>query len=220
MKHTLKEMRLRLFTISNFLAPLIMTSALFGPTLQNEKLADEQKQMYHQKYVEIVEEAMKQKSGVMLEVSDIDEFEEENWVEPEQFKENIQTMISQHLQEEREIIGTMNADEEGEMLGKFTKKSAYIYTPNILTKIDVNVHFETNFDEMHQRQLFISADRITSNIENPSKGEWKQTAAYSKRIDSGRTYLIQIEGILSKAGASIEKVFTIEYKVNEKGRIY
>lgn len=220
MKRDLKEMRGKMFTISNYLAPLIMTSALFGPTLPNEKLTDEQKQLYHQEYVEIVEEAMKQKSGVTLEVSDIDEFEEKDWVEPAQYKEDIQAIISQHLQEEKEVIGTMNIDEEGEMLGEFTKKSAYIYIPQIIKKIDVNVRFETNFDEMHQRQLFTIADQITSNIEDPSKGEWKQTAAYSKRIDGGRTYLIQIEGILSRAGVSFEKQFTIEYKINEKGRIY
>ncbi|MFF5994033.1 hypothetical protein AAGS61_04625 [Lysinibacillus sp. KU-BSD001] len=184
-------------------------------------LTDEQKRQYHAQYVKIVEQAMEKKVGISIAVSPIDEFKEEYWVEPKEFEQRIQSMVDEHLATEREKIRAMSTTPEQAVMngdGNATKLT-YIYFSDILRKIEVTGHFETQYSAYHDRQLFIVADDISTQLAN-SSGTWEQTSYQASLIDGGRTYRIRIEGIFDLNNITYEKAFTIEFRCDEFGKIY
>lgn len=51
------------------------------------KLTQEEKEAYHKQYVEIVEQVVAEHPGTEMEVVPLDEFADEDWVEPEVFRQ-------------------------------------------------------------------------------------------------------------------------------------
>ena len=51
------------------------------------ELTKEQKEDYYKQYVEIVEEVMRECAYTTMEVVPFDEFKEEDWVDPEEFRQ-------------------------------------------------------------------------------------------------------------------------------------
>ncbi|MFJ7733171.1 hypothetical protein ACIQXF_14880 [Lysinibacillus sp. NPDC097231] len=184
-------------------------------------LTDEVKKQYYKQYVEIVEKAMQQKPGLSTFVAPIEEFEEEYWVTPEEFEKRIQLGVEQHLATEREKIDNMLTSPEPVITNAdgSTTKTTYIYFPDILKTIEVTGHFETKYNEVHERQLFIKADNISTKLAYPS-GTWEQTSYKVSLIDGGRTYSIRIEGNFDYNKFHFEKAFTIEFNCDENGKIY
>ncbi|WP_431028960.1 hypothetical protein [Lysinibacillus sp. LZ02] len=184
-------------------------------------LTDEQKQQYHEQYVKIVEQVMEKKVGISIAVSPIDDFKEEYWVEPKEFEKRIQSMVDEHLATEREKIRAMSPTPEQAVMNEdgSATKLTYIYFSDILEEIEVTGHFETQYSAYHDRQLFIAADDISTQLAN-SSGTWEQTSYQASLIDGGRTYRIRIEGIFDLNNLTYEKAFTIEFRCDEFGRVY
>ena len=68
------------------------------------ELTKEQKEDYYKQYVEIVEEVMREYPEMTMEVVPFDEFKEEDWVEPEEFRQIAIDRTQLELVVEKEVI--------------------------------------------------------------------------------------------------------------------
>ena len=68
------------------------------------ELTKEQKEDYYKQYVEIVEEVMREYPDTTMEVVPFDEFKEEDWVEPEEFRQIAIDRTQLEFVVEKEVI--------------------------------------------------------------------------------------------------------------------
>ncbi|MGG2083656.1 hypothetical protein [Lysinibacillus pakistanensis] len=184
-------------------------------------LTDEEKRQYYEQYLEIIERAMQKKTGLSFGVVPIEEYKDEYWITPQQFENDVESWLEEHLATEREKIDNMLITPEPVITNTdgSTTKTTYIYFPDILKTIEVTGHFETQYNEVYDRQLFIKADNISTKLAYP-RGTWEQTSYRVSLIDGGRTYSIRIEGNFDYNGLHFEKAFTIEFNCDVNGKIY
>lgn len=185
------------------------------------ELTQQQKEAYHKRYVDAVEWLNQQKVGLHMEVSPLEQFEDEAWRDPEIFEKDIRSAVDEHLAKEREMVQSLSeADRETTLKadGKIAKK-AYMYTSEVIRVVEIAANFTTQYNETHDRQVFTGIDGITTKGLSPN-GTWEQTSAEASLIDGGRTYSIDIEGIWSGMGLTFEKAFTIEFRCDQFGNIY
>lgn len=191
------------------------------PPKEPLSLTDEEKRQYYEQYLEIIERAMQKKTGLSFGVVPIEEYKDEYWITPQQFENDVESWLEEHLATEREKIDNMLITPEPVITNTdgSTTKTTYIYFPDILKTIEVTGHFETQYNEVYDRQLFIKADNISTKLAYP-RGTWEQTSYRVSLIDGGRTYSIRIEGNLDYNGLHFEKAFTIDFNCDVNGKIY
>lgn len=191
------------------------------PPKEPLSLTDEEKRQYYEQYLEIIDRAMQKKVGLSFGVSPIEEFKDEYWITPQQFENDVESWLEEHLATEREKIDNMLITPEPVITNAdgSTTKTTYIYFPDILKTIEVTGYFETQYNEIYDRQLFIKADKISTKLAYP-RGTWEQTSYRVSLIDGGRTYSIRIEGNFDYNGLHFEKAFTIEFNCDVNGKIY
>jgi len=191
------------------------------PPKEPLSLTDEEKRQYYEQYLEIIERAMQKKTGLSFGVVPIEEYKDEYWITPQQFENDVESWLEEHLATEREKIDNMLITPEPVITNTdgSTTKTTYIYFPDILKTIEVTGHFETQYNEVYDRQLFIKADNISTKLAYP-RGTWEQTSYRVSLIDGGRTYSIRIEGNFDYNGLHFEKAFTIEFNCDVNGKIY
>ncbi|MGG2104570.1 hypothetical protein [Lysinibacillus pakistanensis] len=191
------------------------------PPKEPLSLTDEEKRQYYEQYLEIIERAMQKKTGLSFGVVPIEEYKDEYWITPQQFENDVESWLEEHLATEREKIDNMLITPEPVITNTdgSTTKTTYIYFPDILKTIEVTGHFETQYNEVYDRQLFIKADNISTKLAYP-RGTWEQTSYRVSLIDGGRTYSIRIEGNFDYNGLHFEKAFTIDFNCDVNGKIY
>lgn len=211
--------------IPKIIATLAISVSLLGTTTVGSattiSLTEQQKEEYYKQYVEIVDEAMQKKIGINIEVSPMEQFQLEDWIEPKAYETMVQNMVDNHLAIEREKINalTSTTNEAVTNLNGETTKTANIYVGGVMPLIEVTGNFETQYNSYNDRQLFETLDNISTQVAS-SSGTWEQTSYEASLIDGGRTYSIRIEGIYSLNDLSFEKAFTIEFYCNEFGKLY
>lgn len=183
-------------------------------------LTEGQKQQYYKEYVRIVDKAMEQKVGIGLSVPPIEEFKESDWISPEAYEKMIQEHVDEFLATERKKIAAISSDlkpavttMEGE-----TTKAVYLYFPDILKKVDVTANFNTQYSKELDRQLFVDADNVSTQLVS-SSGTWEQTSYEVFLENDGQQYTIRIEGIFTLNNQSFDKAFTIKFNCDEFGNI-
>jgi len=191
------------------------------PPKEPLSLTDEEKRQYYEQYLEIIERAMQKKTGLSFGVVPIEEYKDEYWITPQQFENDVESWLEEHLATEREKIDNMLITPEPVITNTdgSTTKTTYIYFPDILKTIEVTGHFETQYNEVYDRKLFIKADNISTKLAYP-RGTWEQTSYRVSLIDGGRTYSIRIEGNFDYNGLHFEKAFTIDFNCDVNGKIY
>ncbi|MCP8968447.1 hypothetical protein [Ectobacillus ponti] len=183
------------------------------------ELTTQQKQGYYEQYQKSVAGVMEQKLGLHLEVPPMDQFQPEEWVEPQVYDKRIGDIVQQYRSDEQKALRTLSAapptvtDANGQ-----TKKIVQVYVGDALHPIEVIGHFQTQLDERSGRQMFAAADNIM--MKAADSGIWNQTAYKATLIDGGRTYSVTIEGVYTLAGVSFPKACTVEFQCGEVGQIY
>ena len=207
-------------TITLDTVPTPVAEEIESPVEVQTPLTEEQKQQYYAQYVEIVDQVMDKKLGMGISVVPIDEFEESDWVEPQEFERRIQAGIESFLKREREKLAAVSYDLKPAVMNPdgTTMKDQYIYFPDMVKKIEVTATFDTRYDTTKNRQLFNGVEDISTRVPVYT-GKWEQTFSEATLLDGDRTYSIYIEGVLYYLGLEIEKAFTIEFFCDEFGNI-
>jgi peroxiredoxin len=174
--------------------------------------ADERTEWYNQ-YVKAAEKVTNE-TGSLIEVIPMDEFTEEDWVEPEKFEDNLRRIANAKFT-------ISNDKEEGISLlsaGSASKTVDANITDGTVIKISINGSFKTQYSEETQRQLFSGITSITSS-EISSNGTWSQSGYDYSVWDAGRTYDVTVFGKLTLSGAVYVKSISTEFYCSATGAV-
>ncbi|MCI1696035.1 hypothetical protein [Aneurinibacillus aneurinilyticus] len=180
--------------------------------LGQEKLTQEQKKAYYKQYVKIIEEVVAEHEGTNMWVAPFDEFTEEDWVEPEEFRQK--AIARANLRFENFQLSNSSGPVA---LGAVTKtKETQIHAEGVTVGLYVTGSFKTEYNHTAKRQFFKTINSVTSRT---SKGTWKQTGYTPRLIDGGRTFEISIGGELKLDGIYSTHRASLEFHCDAYGGI-
>ncbi|KHF27537.1 hypothetical protein LR68_03659 [Anoxybacillus sp. BCO1] len=91
-------------------------------------------------------------------------------------------------------------------------KTTTIQVGQTVQTLYVTGTFETQYSDVHKRQLFSGVKSISSKVSG--SGTWTQTGYNAELIDGGRTYVITVSGKYSYHGATYTISTSIEFYCN------
>lgn len=167
-------------------------------------LNDDTKRVYYAQYVKIVKE-VSQQSGIDIIVNPVQEFAEEDWKTPEDFRDLITEIAEWDIRCDASNVSktkTAKVDADGKSF-----------------EIAVTGTFTTQYNSTTQRQHFQSVDTITSKISSGS-ASWTQTGYEGQSLDAARTIAIYVSGTLKVAQATFRnKLAYVEFYCSDKGKV-
>lgn len=180
--------------------------------LGQAKLTQEQKKAYYKQYVKIIEEVVAEHEGTNMWVAPFDEFTEEDWVEPEEFRQK--AIARANLRFENFQLSNSSGPVA---LGAVTKtKETQIHAEGVTVGLYVTGSFKTEYNHTAKRQFFKTINSVTSRT---SKGTWKQTGYTPRLIDGGRTFEISIGGELKLDGIYSTHRASLEFRCSPQGGV-
>lgn len=192
------------------MACIMMVGCLGVPAFAAEPgLDDETKKEYYAEYIKIAEEVSRE-TELDISVLPMDEFAEEDWRTPEEFRNFITTIANWKIE------FTDVSDIQPYSSASKTKE-AEVTADKHTYKLSVTGSFETVLNTTTGRQHFNKVISITSRMVG-STGSWKQTGYEAKTLDAARTYKITISGELTIGGAKFKnKLATVEFYCSSTG---
>ncbi|MFR4977485.1 MAG: hypothetical protein ACLUDG_00990 [Butyricicoccus sp.] len=167
-------------------------------------LNDDTKRVYYAQYVKIVKD-VSQQSGIDIIVNPVQEFAEEDWKTPEDFRDLITEIAEWDIRCDASNVSktkTAKVDADGKSF-----------------EIAVTGTFTTQYNSTTQRQHFQSVDTITSKISSGS-ASWTQTGYEGQSLDAARTVAIYVSGTLKVAQATFRnKLAYVEFYCSDKGEV-
>lgn len=167
-------------------------------------LNDDTKRVYYAQYVKIVKE-VSQQSGIDIIVNPVQEFAEEDWKTPEDFRDLITEIAEWDIRCDASNVSktkTAKVDADGKSF-----------------EIAVTGTFTKQYNSTTQRQHFQSVDSITSKISSGS-ASWTQTGYDEQSLDAARTVAIYVSGTLKVAQATFRnKLAYVEFYCSDKGEV-
>ncbi|UPW84451.1 hypothetical protein [Lysinibacillus sp. Ag94] len=146
------------------------------------ELTQKQKESYYNEYVSIIEET-NSKYDKDLKIAPIQEFTQEDWKSPEEFKKIVTDMASQ------EWVPVPKGNDITPFASSVGTKRVTKYLSGVSVEITVTGSFYTVLSG--DRQVFGNIQSITSKAD---KGTWTQLSYSPKLLDLNRTYSIDIGG--------------------------
>lgn len=199
--------------VKKSVAALIMAVLCFGAPVSasaaSPELSEEMKQEYYAEYVKIAEEVAKE-AELDIEVLPINEFSEEDWRTPQEFRDII-TDIANWKIECREM------DEVQPYSTTSATKKATLDADGHKYSLSVSGSFDTALNTTTGRQHFQKVNSISSKLSG-SSGTWVQTGYESESMDAARTVGITVSGELTVAGAKFKnKIAYVEFYCSATG---
>lgn len=174
------------------------------PVASAAESVKDQKTAYYQQYVEMVKEVMDDHEGVTLEVAPADQFEPQDWVEPQEFKKraieraNVKFVVEPQISEGLSTTAVKSiSDSNGAMV-----------------TLTIVGNFTTQLS--NDRQLFSGINSVTSSTSN---GTWVQTGYTPQLIDGGRTYAFTLGGKETSNGLTSSHNVYFEFYCNANGGV-
>ena len=173
-------------------------------------LDEETKEEYYLEYIEIAKEVSKE-AELDISVLPIDEFQEEDWRTPQEFRDFITEVAYWHL------TCTDNGDNTLTRSTASATKSTTVIADGRSYTLSITGSFKTDLNTSFGQQRFSGINSITSKLTG-STGTWMQTGYESQSMDAARTYGITVSGKLTIAGAVFSnKLAYVEFYCNGQG---
>ncbi len=173
-------------------------------------LDEETKEEYYLEYIEIAKEVSKE-AELDISVLPIDEFQEEDWRAPQEFRDFITEVAYWHL---------TCTDGGNDTLTRSTAsatKSTTVTADGRSYTLSITGSFKTDLNTSFGQQRFSGINSISSKLTG-STGTWTQTGYESQSMDAARTYGITVSGKLTIAGAVFSnKLAYVEFYCNGQG---
>lgn len=203
----------KFFTALFALAIVFTIGGVVSASTSTLDLTTEEKEAYHKQYVEIVEELNAQEGTNYLEVVPLEDFADEDWIAPEDFK--------QLAIERANLTFTESESTTGE-IGTFavSKTKTKSFNSNGATaSIDITGSFNTYYSDAHNRQMFGSINYIVSDETSSDNGSWSQTGYSPSLIDGGRTYATYVGGKYTLNGLTSSHNVYVEFYCSSVGGV-
>lgn len=173
-------------------------------------LDEETKEEYYLEYIEIAKEVSKE-AELDISVLPIDEFQEEDWRAPQEFRDFITEVAYWHL------TCTDGGDDTLTRSTASATKSTTVTADGRSYTLSITGSFKTDLNTSFGQQRFSGINSITSKLTG-STGTWTQTGYESQSMDVARTYGITVSGKLTIAGAVFSnKLAYVEFYCNGQG---
>lgn len=173
-------------------------------------LDEETKEEYYLEYIEIAKEVSKE-AELDISVLPIDEFQEEDWRTPQEFRNLITEVAYWHL------TCTDSGDDALTQSTASATKSTTVTADGRSYTLSITGSFKTDLNTSVGQQRFSGINSITSKLTG-STGTWTQTGYESQSMDAARTYGITVSGKLTIAGAVFSnKLAYVEFYCNGQG---
>ena len=173
-------------------------------------LDEETKEEYYLQYIEIAKEVSKE-SELDISVLPIDEFQEEDWRAPQEFRDFITEVAYWHLTCTDSGYDTLTRSTASATKSTTVTADGRSYT------LSITGSFKTDLNTSFGQQRFSGINSITSKLTG-STGTWTQTGYESQSMDAARTYGITVSGKLTIAGAVFSnKLAYVEFYCNGQG---
>lgn len=172
----------------------ILVTGCLGMSVSAAKtpLDDATKEAYYAQYVEIAAEVAKE-ADRDISVLPMEEFTEEDWRTPEEFRSFITEVAYWNLTcTVRDPVQAVSA--------AGATKTVTITAEGHSCSLAITGSFETAYNEYTKRQQFSGINSITSKLLG-STGTWTQTGYEAASLDAARTYAITVSGKLTIGGA-------------------
>lgn len=193
--------------MSSFLAIVLLLCCIsFSANAAPNTLDDATKQEYYADYVEIAEKIAGEKEAD-ISVLPMDQFTEEDWRTPEEFRSLITAITD----------WTITATERTSNSAVSAVKASTITVDGQNYTISITGNFKTHTDTGYQR--FGGIDSIESAMTSGG-GTWEQTGYECQMIDAGRTYAVVISGELTIAGVKFaNRLGYVEFYCDNAGGV-
>lgn len=177
-----------------------------------ELLTKEEKTQYYQEYLKIADEVRAENpNAIPFTVDEFENIKEKDWVEPEQYRENLNSIIDGEIE-----FVVKNSPLTTYSAGPTPAKYVYAYSNGtLLGQIVVSATVSTVWD---------SGVQVISNITNVSSytmqggSSWSQTGANPSKVTSQK-WNLQLIGNFFVGATKFPQAFTIEYKCDSYGTI-
>ena len=183
-----------------------------------ELLTQEKKELYYQEYLKIAEE-LRGNSNVDFNVDKPENFNENDWVEPEKFKENLETLINggiNFIVDEKKVnLGEISIFAASPTPTKYV--NAYSNSGTFLGQIVVNATVSTKWDEGIKGQVISGISGVNSYTMQ-GLSHWSQSSATGSKV-SAQSWNLKLVGTFTTGGVQFPQAFTINYKTNSNGTI-
>lgn len=201
-------------------ALLFVLSATFNSNASAaELLTQEKKNQYYQEYLKIAEE-LRGDSDVDFSVDSPENFNENDWVEPAKFKENLETLINGGInfvvEENKVELGGITTFAASPTPTKYV--TAYSSSGTFLGQIVVNATVSTKWDSGIKGQVISGIDNVTSYTMQ-GLSHWGQTSARKDSEVTAQSWNIKLMGNFTTGGVTFPQAFIINYKTNSSGTI-
>lgn len=168
------------------------------------------KQAYYQEYIKVAAEVSKE-TELDISVVPMNEFQEEDWRTPEQFRDFITEVASWHL------VCTNQYDGPQVQSTATATKTAKVTADGYTYALDITGSFRTDLNTSTGRQHFSGINSITSKLSGHT-GTWTQTGYEAEGADAARTYVVTVSGKLTIAGAVFNnKLAKVEFYCSATG---
>ena len=173
-------------------------------------LDEKTKEEYYLEYIEIAKEVSKE-AELDISVLPIDEFQEEDWRTPQEFRDFITEVACWYL------TCTDSGDDTLTKSTASTTKSTTVTADVRSYTLSITGSFKTDLNTSVGQQRFSGINSITSKLTG-STGTWMQTGYESQSMDAARTYGVTVSGKLTIAGAVFSnKLAYVEFYCNGQG---
>lgn len=193
--------------IASFLAGTILFCSMgVSVNAAPSNLSETTKQDYYKKYTEIVADVAN-KTDRDISLLPMNEFKEEDWLPPEEFRSLI-TALANWVKDCEEVESSAKAS---------ATKSSKITIDGCDYALSITGDFNTAFNSYTGRHYFSGLNSFTSSMQG---GTWEQTGYEYLSKDAGRTYAAYISGEYSVAGAVFENVLAyVEFYCGANGDV-
>lgn len=200
-------------------ALLLCLSFSFGSNASAaELLTQEQKTQYYQEYLKIADELREEyPNAITFTVAAFEDIIENDWVEPEQYRENLISIIDGGItfvvEDIKSPISTLSG--AGNTPTKYaTAKSSNGTT---LGTVVINATVSTSHDASLGGQVISNISGVNSYTMQ-GLSSWSQNGASNSKV-SARSWNVNLTGNFYTGGTNFPQAFTINYTCTATGTI-
>ena len=204
-------------------ALLMFLSFSFGSNASAaELLTQEQKTQYYQEYLKIADELREEyPNAITFNVAAFEDIIESDWVEPEQYRENLISIIAggitfvvEDIKSPKSSISTFSGGAGNTPTKYATAKSS---NGTVLGTVVVTATVSTVHDASLGGQVISNISGVNSYTMQ-SQASWSQNGASNSKV-SARSWNVKLTGNFYTGGTNFPQAFTINYKCTATGTI-
>lgn len=173
------------------LLAVTLTLSLSGVSYAATTISQTEKENYYAQYLKIAEEVSKD-TGRMVGVIPLEEFSENEWVTPNEFRKRALALANLS-------VNTVPGDTGIQSTGSDTHTETF-RVDSVTETLYIHGSFETQYNSTLDRQLFAGVNSISSYLSSSSSGDWEQLDYDYDLLDGGRTYYITVAGEYTRLG--------------------